>query len=59
MVVNFTRLNEDQLFHQLKRIKLQSEEDQKTSSAYADIGFLTSLPRDQWAQARAELMRGN
>lgn len=57
VVVNFTRLSEDQLFHQLKRIKKQSEEDHNTVNAFADIGFLTSLPRDQWAKARLELMK--
>lgn len=58
VVVNFTRLGEDQLYQQLKRIKKQSEEDSNTSNAFADIGFLTSLPRDQWAKARNELIRG-
>ena len=57
VVVNFTRLSEDQLFHQLKRIKKQSEEDFDTPNAFADVGFLTSLARDQWAQARAELVK--
>jgi hypothetical protein len=54
VIVNFTRLSEDQLFHQLKRIKNQSEEDENTPN----IGFLTSLPRNEWALARSELMKG-
>lgn len=58
VVVNFTRLSDDQLYHQLKRIKRQSEEEENTIMAFADIGFLTSLPRDQWAEARTELIRG-
>lgn len=59
VVVNFTRLNEEQLCQQLKRIKRQSEEDQQnTSNSFADVGFLTSLPRNQWALARNELVKG-
>lgn len=57
VIVNFTRLSDDQLYHQLKRIKRQSEEDENTTNAFANIGFLTSLPRDEWAQARLELLR--
>jgi hypothetical protein len=58
VVVNFTRLNEDQLFHQLRRIKRQSEEEANSSNAFSDIGFLTSMSRDEWALSRSELMRG-
>ncbi|RNA01379.1 choline O-acetyltransferase [Brachionus plicatilis] len=54
VIVNFTRLSEDQLYHQLKRIKRLSEEDENT---FSDVGFLTSLPRDEWAKARLELLR--
>lgn len=57
VVLNSLRLNEDQLYHQLKRIKCQSEEEHNTVDAYADVGFLTSLPRNQWAEARNELMK--
>lgn len=59
VIVNFTRLSDDQLFHQLKRIKRQSEEDENTSNAFANVGFLTSMSRDVWARARLELLRGN
>lgn len=55
VVNNFTRLNEDQLYHQLKRIKLQSIEEQ---DSHADVGFLTSMQRDEWGKARIELMKG-
>lgn len=55
VVNDFTRLNEDQLFHQLKRIKLQSIEEQ---NSHADIGFLTSMQRDEWGKARIELIKG-
>lgn len=47
-------MNDDDLFHQLRRIKRISEEE-KTS--HCDIGFLTTLPRNEWAQARNELMK--
>lgn len=57
VIVNFTRLSEDQLFQQLKRIKIQSEEEENTLVSYANVGFLTSLPRNEWAQAREELIR--
>ena len=56
--INFTRVPDDQLYHQLKRIKRQSEEEQNTINAFANIGFLTSLPRNEWAQARNELIKG-
>jgi choline O-acetyltransferase len=58
VVVNFTRLSEDQLYHQLKRIKRQSEDEENTMFSFSDVGFLTSLPRNEWAMARSELMRG-
>jgi choline O-acetyltransferase len=57
VIVNFTRLSDDQLYHQLKRIKAMSEEEENTPNAFANIGFLTSLPRNEWAEARAELMK--
>ena len=52
------RVTDDQLYHQLKRIKRQSEEEENTMFAFANIGFLTSLPRNEWAQARNELIKG-
>ena len=58
VIVNFTRLNEDQLYQQLKRIEEHTECDEASAAcSLADVGFLTSLPRDEWAQARFELMR--
>lgn len=59
VVVNFTRLSDDQLYHQLKRIKRQSEEDEQTNIAFSNVGYLTSLPRDKWAEAREHLIKGN
>lgn len=58
VIVNFTRLSDDQLYHQLKRIKHQSEDEENTSTAFANVGFLTTLARNEWAEARAHLIKG-
>jgi len=58
VVVNFERLSETQLYEQLRRIKQQSEEDNEANSGCRDVGFLTSMARDEWAKARAELVQG-
>jgi hypothetical protein len=58
VIVNFTRLSDDDLYHQLKRIIRQSEDEEKNYTILNEIGILTTLPRDQWAQARNELIRG-
>lgn len=58
VIVNFTRLSDDQLYHQLRRIKRQAEEEEQTNMAYANVGFLTTMPRNEWAEARAHLIRG-
>jgi hypothetical protein len=58
VIVNFTRLSEDQLFQQLRRIKLQSEEENIENCSHANVGFLTSLKRNEWGLARIELTRG-
>ncbi len=58
VILNFTRLSDDQLYHQLKRIKRQSEDEENTVQAFANVGFLTSLPRNEWAEARAHLISG-
>ena len=49
-------MNDDDLFHQLRRIKRISEEEKKSHS---DIGFLTTLARNEWAEARNELMKAS
>jgi hypothetical protein len=51
-------LSDDDLYHQLKRIIRQSEDEEKNYTILNEIGILTTLPRDQWAQARNELIRG-
>jgi choline O-acetyltransferase len=56
LVVNFTRLNEEQIFEQLKRIKRQSEREEKTLMYFANMGYLTSLPRNEWCQVREDLV---
>lgn len=58
VIVNFTRLSDDDLYHQLRRILRQSEDEEKNYMTLNEIGILTSLPRDQWAQARLELIKG-
>lgn len=58
VVVNLIRLSEEQVYQQLRRIKRQSEEDLLTANAHKDVGFLTSLPRDKWSEARSELIKG-
>lgn len=57
VIVNFTRLSDDQLFHQLKRIISQCEEERQKQEANSAVGVLTSLPRDEWARARQELVK--
>lgn len=56
LVVNFSRLDEDQIFEQLKRIKHQSEREEKTPIYFANVGYLTSLPRDEWSRVRENLI---
>ena len=56
LVVNFSRLDEDQIYEQLKRIKHQSEREDKTSMYFASVGYLTSLPRNEWSQVRENLI---
>jgi hypothetical protein len=60
VIVNFTRLSNDDLYHQLRRIKRHADEDEETCGRQDqnDVTFLTTLPRDQWAQARLELLKG-
>jgi choline O-acetyltransferase len=59
VIVNFTRLSNDDLYHQLRRIKRQSEEDEEAfNSDHDSVTFLTTLPRNEWAQARHELLKG-
>ena len=54
VVVDFTRLDHDNLFTQLKRIVRLANEEEETPP----IGILTAFDRDSWATARMELMKG-
>jgi choline O-acetyltransferase len=55
VVVNFTRLDEDDIYQLLKRIVQMSEE---TPPETDEIGIFTALPRRDWAAVRTELING-
>lgn len=55
VVVNFTRLDEDDLYTLLQRIVQMAEEDPAPND---DVGIYTTLPRRTWGQIRVELMQG-
>lgn len=55
VVINFRRLSEGDLFTQLRKIvKMASNEDERLPP----IGLLTSDGRNEWAEARTVLMKG-
>ena len=55
-VVNgFSRLTEDDICCQLRRICKMADEDKSDSGG---IGILTSLPRSDWARSRQKLKTG-
>ncbi|KAK3601826.1 hypothetical protein CHS0354_041743 [Potamilus streckersoni] len=53
VVINFTRMSEDDLFTQLDRITKMANESEEKS---APIGLMTAAPRDRWAVTRMQLM---
>ncbi|XP_062590553.1 choline O-acetyltransferase-like, partial [Saccostrea cucullata] len=53
VVINFTRLSEEDLFTQLSRISKMAEENQE---CVEPVGILTAAYRDRWAIARGKLM---
>ena len=55
VVVNFSRLSEDDLFTQLDRIATVAEEEAENAEL---VGILTAAYRDKWATARMHLMEG-
>lgn len=55
VVSGFDRLTEDNICCQLRRIRSMATESIDDSGG---LGILTTLPRDQWAIARAKLMEG-
>jgi hypothetical protein len=57
VVVNSTRLSNDNLYAQLRRIRSMAEEEEEEAEEAA-VGILTAARRDRWAKARAMLMEG-
>ena len=55
VVINGTRLSEDDLFTQLNRIYQIAEEHPAEAET---VGILTSDYRDKWAEARLRLKEG-
>ena len=55
VVINFTRLDEDDIYSLLRRIVRIADDDPYASD---DVGIYTSLPRRNWAHIRTELMKG-
>lgn len=55
VVQGFNRLSEDNICCQLRRIRKMAEESLDDSGG---LGILTSLPRDEWAEARIKLLEG-
>lgn len=56
VVVNFSRLSEDDLYTQLDRIATMADEEEENAEF---VGILTADYRDKWAVARMHLMEGN
>lgn len=56
VVINFIRLDENDIYTQLKRIVQMADDDDRSSND--EIGIFTSLPRRTWAQIRTELTQG-
>ncbi|CAF1129649.1 unnamed protein product [Adineta ricciae] len=54
VVINFTRLDEDDIYSLLRRIVRMADDDPYASD---DVGIYTSLPRRNWAHIRTELMK--
>jgi len=55
VVINFTRLDEDDLYKSLTQIVKMADDDPWTSD---ELGIYTSLPRRTWANIRSELIKG-
>lgn len=56
VIINFTRLDEDDIYTLLKRIIQMADEDEST--VLDEVGMCTSLARRSWASIRTELMQG-
>lgn len=57
VVANFTRLSNDDLFTQLKRI-IQMADNGAAQALREKIGILTAADRDSWAKNREKLLQG-
>ena len=55
VVINFTRLDEDDIYTLLRRIVQMADDDPWATD---EVGIYTSLPRRTWANIRTELMKG-
>ena len=55
VVINFTRLDEDDIYTLLRKIVQMAGDDSWTTD---DVGIYTSLPRRTWANVRTELIKG-
>ena len=56
VVVNFSRLSEDDLYTQLDRIATKADEEVENAEL---VGILTAGSRDKWAAIRMQLMEGH
>jgi choline O-acetyltransferase len=54
VVINFTRLDEDDIYILLRRIVQMADDDPWATD---EIGIYTTLPRRTWANIRTELMK--
>jgi len=54
VVINFTRLDEDDIYTLLRRIVQMADDDPWATD---EIGIYTTLPRRTWANIRTELMK--
>lgn len=55
VIINFTRLSEEDIYTQLSRICKMAEENKDDVDP---VGILTAAYRDKWALARGKLMDG-
>ncbi|CAF4582646.1 unnamed protein product, partial [Rotaria socialis] len=54
VIVNFTRLDEDDIYTLLRRVVQIADDDPWSTD---EVGIYTSLPRRTWAHVRTELMK--
>jgi choline O-acetyltransferase len=54
VIINFTRLDEDDIYTLLRRIVQMADDDPWTTD---EVGIYTSLPRRSWSNVRTELIK--